>query len=116
MMLTKTQTNKLKKAKSQGVGSDIKISKTQIRKAVKQGGSLWSSLISLGTRALPYATSPLSKAVPTLATGGISDLGSHGIGKDVQQGGFLIPPNNNSNNKNSGALARKARLRSTMGK
>ena len=42
LMLTKTQINKLKKAESQGVGSDIKISKTQIRKAVKQGGSLWS--------------------------------------------------------------------------
>lgn len=57
LMLTKTQINKLKKAKNQGVGSDIEISNTQIRKAVKQGGSLWCSLISLGTRALPYATS-----------------------------------------------------------
>ena len=26
---------------SQGTGSDIKISKTQIRKAIKHGGSLW---------------------------------------------------------------------------
>ena len=31
----------------QRVGSDIKISKTQIRKAVKQGGALWSSLAGL---------------------------------------------------------------------
>ena len=76
LMLTKTQINNLKKAKRQGVGSDIKISKTQLRKAVKQGGSLWSSLISLGTRALPFATSAISKAVPALATGAMSTLGS----------------------------------------
>ena len=96
-MLTKTQTNKLKNAKSQGVGSDIKISKTQIRKAVKQGGSPWSTLISFGTRALSYPTSAISKAVPALATGAMSTLGSLGIdtifGKSVQQGGFLIPQN-----------------------
>ena len=78
------------------MGSDIKISKTQIRKAVKQRGSLWSSLISLGTRVLPYATSAISKAVPALATGSLSALGNLGIdkifGKGIQQGGFLIPP------------------------
>ena len=95
LMLTKTQINKLKKAKSQGVGSEIKMSKTQIRKAVKQGGSLWSRLISLGTRALSYATSALSKAIPALAKGALSALGNLGIdknfGKGVQQGGFLIP-------------------------
>ena len=43
LMLTKTQINKLKKAMSQGRGSDIKISKTQIRKAIKHGGSLFGS-------------------------------------------------------------------------
>ena len=43
LMLTKTQINKLKKAMSQGRGSDIKISKTQIRKAVKHGDSLFGS-------------------------------------------------------------------------
>ena len=42
LMLTKTQINKLKTAMSQGVGSDIIISKTQIGKAVQQGGPLWS--------------------------------------------------------------------------
>ena len=51
-MLTKTQINKLRKAMSQGTGSDIKISKTQIRKAIKHGGSLWGSLISLGSKLL----------------------------------------------------------------
>ena len=49
LMLTKTQINKFKKAMSQGTGSDIKISKTQIRRAVRQGGSFWGSLINLGS-------------------------------------------------------------------
>ena len=35
LMLTKTQIDKLKKAMSQGTRSDIKISKTQIRKVVR---------------------------------------------------------------------------------
>ena len=59
LMLTKTQINKLKKAMSQGTGSDIKISKTQIRKGIKHGGSLCGSLISLGSKLLPMAM-PLS--------------------------------------------------------
>ena len=47
LMLTKTQINRLKKAMQNKTGADIKISKTQIRKAVQQGGSLWSSLSKL---------------------------------------------------------------------
>ena len=43
LMLTKTQINKIQKAMRDGNGVDIKISKTQIRKAVKYGGSLWES-------------------------------------------------------------------------
>ena len=63
---------------------------------MKQGGSLWSSLISLGTRAVPYATSPISKEAQVLATGALSALGSLGIDKifeSGQTGGFLIPQN-----------------------
>ena len=48
--------------------------------------------ISLGTKLLPYAT----KAVPALATGALSALGSLGINKIFgkgQTGGFLIPQN-----------------------
>ena len=41
MMLTKTQINRIRKAKANGLGLDLKISKSQIRKAVKQGGSLF---------------------------------------------------------------------------
>lgn len=63
VMPTKTQINKLKKLMANGTGSDIKISKTQIRKVVQQGGSLWSSLLmfSLWSKMLPYAMKGVSK-------------------------------------------------------
>ncbi|CAH3030536.1 unnamed protein product, partial [Porites evermanni] len=81
LMLTKTQINKLRKAMSQGTGSDIKISKTQIRKAVRQGGSLWGSLISLGSKLLPMAMPLAKKAIASLATGALSGLASLGVDK-----------------------------------
>ena len=97
LMLTKTQINRLRKSMENGTGSDIKISKTQIQKAVKMGGSLWSSLFSLGARTLPAVTSLASKAAGPLATGALSGLASLGVdkifGKGKQVGGFLIPQN-----------------------
>ena len=94
LMLTKSQINTLKKAMSQGTGSDIKISKTQIRKAVRQGGSLWGSLISLGSKLLPMAMPLAKKAAAPLVTRALSGLASLGVdnifGKG-QRGGFLIP-------------------------
>ena len=47
LMLTKTQINKIKRAMENGTGADIKISKSQIRKAVEHGGLLFSSLMKL---------------------------------------------------------------------
>ena len=94
LMLTKTRINKLKKAMSQGTGADVKISKTQIRKAVKQGGSLWGSLISLGSKLLPMAMPIVKKAAAPLVTGALSGLASLGVDKIFgkgQRGGFLVP-------------------------
>jgi len=97
LMLTKTKINRIKRAMKNRVGVDIKISKTQIRKAVQHGGSLWSSLFSLGTKTLPSAIKGVSKVAPALATGALSALGSLGIdkifGKGLQSGGFMIPQN-----------------------
>ena len=94
-MLTKTQLKRIQKAMNNGTGVDLKISKTQIRHLVQEGGSLWSSLLTLGTKALPYATKAVTKVAPALATGALQDLGSLGIdkifGNGVQTGGFLIP-------------------------
>ena len=92
LMLTKTQHNKIQKAVKSKTGVDIKISKTQIRKSVKHGGSLFSSLALLGANALPLMT----KALPALATGAVSALGSLGVDKIFwkgMNGGFLIPQN-----------------------
>ena len=86
LMLTKTQLGRIQKSLANGTGVDIKISKTQIRKVAKQGGNLFTSLASLGARVLPFAVKGLSKAVPALATGAVSALGSLGIDKIFGKG------------------------------
>ena len=86
LMLNKTQLKRIQKSLNNGTGADIKISKSQIRKVAKQGGSLFSTLASLGARVLPYAVKGLSKAAPALATGAISALGSLGIDKIFGKG------------------------------
>ena len=98
LMLTKRQIDKIKKSLANGTGSDIKISKTQIRKSVKHGGNLFSSLASLGAKVLPYAIKGISKAVPALATGAATALGELGRGgvpplqTPLLKNGIIIPP------------------------
>ena len=84
LMLTKTQLKRIQKSLHNGTGADIKISKTQIRKVAKQGGSLFSTLAR--ARVLPYAVRGMQKAVPALATGAVSALGSLGIDKIFGKG------------------------------
>ena len=91
LMLTKRQIAKIKKSLANGTESDIKISKTQIRKSVKHGGNLFTSLASLGAKVLPYAIKGISKAVPALATGAATALGELGINKIFGKG-ITIPP------------------------
>ena len=81
LMLTRRQITKRKKSLANGTGSDIKISKTQIRRSVKHGGNLFTSLASLGARFLPYAIKGVSKVAPALATGAASALGEIGLKK-----------------------------------
>ena len=88
------QIAKLQKAKRNNSGVEISFSKSSIRKSVKQGGSLWTSLFSLGTKALPFVTKGVSKVAPHLATGALSALGSLGIDKifgSGMQGGMILP-------------------------
>ena len=87
LMLTKTQIKRIKKAMGMNKGVDIKISKTQIRKVLKHGGSLWSSLAGL---ALPLAKKALPKIAAPLASGALSGLASVGVNK-LFGSGFLIP-------------------------
>ena len=94
MLLSPRQIAKLQKAKRNNSGVEISFSKSSIRKSVKQGGSLWTSLFSLGTKALPFVTKGVSKVAPHLATGALSALGSLGIDKifgSGMQGGAILP-------------------------
>ncbi|PFX21869.1 hypothetical protein AWC38_SpisGene13598 [Stylophora pistillata] len=98
MMLTQTQIKKIKKAINAGKGVDLKISKTQMTKVAQKGGSLFSSLLALGTKLLPKAMNLATKALPGLATGALSSLGNFATDKILgagQQSGGLIIPNSN---------------------
>ena len=53
LMLTATQINRINKAKSLGVGVEIKILKTQVRKVMREGGSLWSAIVPLARSLAP---------------------------------------------------------------
>ena len=93
-LLSPRQIAKLQKAKRNNSGVEISFSKSSIRKSVKHGGSLWTSLFSLGTKALPFVTKGVSKVAPHLATGALSALGSLGIDKifgSGMQGGAILP-------------------------
>ena len=94
LLLSPRQIAKLQKAKRNNSGVEISFSKSSIRKSVKHGGSLWTSLFSLGTKALPFVTKGVSKVAPHLATGALSALGSLGIDKifgSGMQGGAVLP-------------------------
>ena len=90
LMLTQRQISKIKKSIANGTGSDIKISKTQIRRSVKHGGNLFTSLASIGARVLPYAVKGISKVAPALATGAATALGEIGLNKIFGKG-ITIP-------------------------
>ena len=65
LLLSPRQIAKLQKAKRNNSGVEISFSKSSIRKSVKHGGSLWTSLFSLGTKALPFVTKGVSKVAHT---------------------------------------------------
>ena len=71
------------------------VSSLQIRKAVKQGSGLWSSLLPLSARmALPTIGKTLGlSALAGLASEGASQAVKSITGKGVQTGGFIVKPN-----------------------
>ena len=100
LMLTANQIKRIVKAASQGKGVEIKISKTQIRKVMKQGGSLFSAIIPLARSLAPTLAKTLGlSALAGLASEGASQVvkkisGSGQRAKRAEQvGGFLIPQN-----------------------
>ena len=85
LMLTQRQINRIKKSLANGTGSDIEISQTQIKSLVKHGGNLFTSLINLGSKLLPFAMKGVAKVAPALATGAATALGDIGIKKTVRK-------------------------------
>ena len=90
LMLTQRQIAKIQKSLANGKGSDINFSKTQISRSVKRGGNLFTSLISLGSKLLPYAIKGVSKVAPAIATGAATALGDIGL-KKLFGKGITIP-------------------------
>ena len=80
-MLTKTQNNRIRKARKMASGVQINITKSQIRKIAQEGGTLWSSIAGLSSKLLPMALPVLKKVATPLATGALSGLASLGIDK-----------------------------------
>ena len=77
---------RLQKNRKLNKGMDIKLAKMNIRKQV--GGSLLSTVLSLGMRALPA----IGKTLGLSALGGLAEAGAKKlIGSGQQTGGFLIP-------------------------
>ena len=86
-MLTRTQLKKIQKSMKNGTGTDIKISKTQIRKV---GGNIFS----LATNFLPKVMPAVSKIGGPLLTGALAGLGENLIDKIFgEKGGMIIPMN-----------------------
>ena len=103
LLLTKNQINKIIKAKSLGNGVEVKISKTQIRKVMRKGGSLFSAIIPLAKSLAPTLAKTLGlSALSGLASEGASQVVKKMTGRgqrakrseakrSEQTGGFLIP-------------------------
>ena len=87
LMLTKTQINKIKKTIVAQKGTNINISKTQIKKVIKKGGSLFSALFS---KLIPLAT---KHVLPGLSLGATTGLSSNVMNK-IFGHGFTVPYTN----------------------
>ena len=92
LMLTANQIKRITKAAALGKGVEIKISKSQIRKVMKQGGSLFSAIIPLARSLAPTLAKTLGlSALAGLASEGATQVVKKISGKGTMTGGFLIP-------------------------
>ena len=83
---------RLEKNQKLNKGMDIKLSKTNIRKQV--GGSLLTSILSLGRVFGPTIAKTMGlAALAGAASTGVSQIVKKIAGKGVKTGGFLIPQN-----------------------
>ena len=86
LALTKSQFNKLQKAKEQGKGITIRMSSKQLKHNLKTEGGFLGLLAGLAVRAL----SAIAKTVlPALGVGALSGLASSGFQKAMGNGLYL---------------------------
>ena len=92
LMLTTNQIKRIKKAVDLDTGVELRISKTQIRKVTRQGGSLFSAVVPLARTLAPTLAKTLGlSALAGLASEGASQVAKKISGKGAMTGGFLIP-------------------------
>ena len=92
LMLTTNQIKRIAKAAALDVGVELRISKTQIRKVTRQGGSLYSAVVPLARTLAPTLAKTLGlSALAGLASEGASQVAKKISGKGAMTGGFLIP-------------------------
>ena len=90
LLVPSTIVKRLEKNRNTNKGMEIKLSKTNIRKQV--GGSLLSSILSLGRTFGPTLAKTLGlSALAGAASEGASQIVKKISGKGSQTGGFLIP-------------------------
>ena len=92
LMLTTNQIKRIAKAADLDTGVELRISKTQIRKVTRQGGSLFSAVVPLARTLAPTLAKTLGlSALAGLASEGASQVAKKISGKGAMTGGFLIP-------------------------
>ena len=92
LMLTTNQIKRIKKAVDLDTGVELRISKTQIRKVTRQGGSLFSAVVPLARTLAPTLAKTLGlSALAGLASEGATQVAKKISGKGAMTGGFLIP-------------------------
>ena len=90
MMIPAMVKKRLDKNRKLRKGMDIKLAKTNIRKQI--GGSLLSSILTLGRSLLPTVGKTLGLSpLAGMASEGASQVVKSISGKGVQSGGFLVP-------------------------
>ena len=92
LFVTSNDVKRLEKNQKLKKGMDIKLTKTNIRKQV--GGSLLTSILTLGRTLAPTLGKTLGlSALAGLASEGASQVVKKISGNGIQSGGFLIPQN-----------------------
>lgn len=87
LALTNAQINKMKKAYEDGKGITLKLSKTQLAHNMKVEGGFLPALLGAASAILPFLA---KTALPALATGALSTLGSEVVSKAMSLQGAAL--------------------------